>query len=66
MTYRNVVILEALTEDLNDGVFVLSFDDTGSGRKDAECGFTQARFGALACFEQNTEEFRPLFAYYDR
>lgn len=62
LTYRDVVILEALAKDLNDSIFVLSFDDTGGSRKDAVCGFTQAGFRALAGLEQNTKKFRPLFA----
>lgn len=62
VTYRNVIILEALSEDLENGLLVLSLDDTRGSRENAVCGLPQAGLGALTCLEQHTEKFGPLFA----
>ena len=66
MTYSDVLILESLCENANDGILVLLLNDTGGGCEDSESSLSKTRIGRLAGLEQDTKQLGPLVAYKSR
>lgn len=61
--YRDVVILEALSEDSEDSIFVLLLNNAGGGCENAEGSLAKTGFARLTGLEENTKQLGPLVAY---